>query len=532
MNRRFIIFLVSLLGIALICIILIQLIWIRRAYQENSIRFETGVREALDRVAMRLQQKDAYSILSKKVDIDLPPPDVILPDIPGNEQLRFVYENHEGYSDTTILLLRHDDLLPAGVDEKLLHTEIEKRKNHDFRWTYHETQADSLIEAEIQLNVKKNRLREKVSGVVDVFRKMVIEVSTEDLPIDKRLSTEMIRQDLSKYLANKGVDLPFEFAVMKESNDSLTSLRSPGFTEQSKEKSYAVALFPDDLILEPYRLLVEFPGQRAFIYRSFSWMTLSSVIFTAAIILAFAFTVHLLLKQKKLSDMKSDFINNLTHEFKTPIATIAVAIDSIENAKVISDPEKILPITRMIREENIRMNHHVEQVLQIAILDKGIPSLLQDEVDLSFLILRAAESVKIRLDQMDGSISIEFKAASHLVKGNEMHLYNIIQNLLDNAIKYSPKNPAIRIITRDHHHELIIQVEDQGQGMSKEAQKRIFEKFYRVPAGNIHNVKGFGLGLSYVKAIVESHGGKVSVVWSEPGRGSCFEIRLPVYKLK
>jgi len=171
-------------------------------------------------------------------------------------------------------------------------------------------------------------------------------------------------------------------------------------------------------------------------------------------------------------------------------------------------------------------------VLQIAILDKAIPSLPEEEVDLSFLILRASEAVKMRLDQRGGSISMEFKASSHLVKGNEMHLYNVIQNLLDNAIKYSPTNPAIRIITKDHHHEVVIQVEDQGQGMSKEAQKRIFEKFYRVPSGNIHNVKGFGLGLSYVKAIVESHGGKVNVAWSEPGKGSCFEIRLPVFKMK
>lgn len=529
MNQRFIKILVTLLGIALVCIILIQLIWIRQAYKQNETRFESSVKEAMDQLAERLAEQETFSIISK--DIQIVPPHI--PDemefARQKRKLRVVYNNQEINMDTTSLSvpIHMPRVIPHHQQQEIeviINDSLRQFSDKEF---FHAQELDSLIQAEKAL-AKTEKLASKMSGMYDVLKKMVIEVSNENVPIEKRLDKNMIHRELQKFLENKGVDIPFEFAVVQAANDSMTAVRSPGFKQEFIHSPFVVSLFPDDLILKPHKLLVFFEGQKAFIYHSFSWLMMASLLFTIAIMLAFALTLHLLFRQKKLSDMKSDFINNLTHEFKTPIATIAVAIDSIENPKVLNDPEKILPITKMIREENIRMNSHVEQVLQIAMLDRGNLKMAKDDIDVSLVLLRAIESIKLQVNRKNGSIAIDLKAPNHLICGDEMHLYNLLLNLLDNANKYTPHEPRIKVQTLQKDHELSITIEDNGPGMDKENQHRIFDRFYRVPTGNIHSVKGFGLGLSYVKAICEAHGGRVFIAWSEPGRGSCFEVRLPL----
>ncbi len=363
---------------------------------------------------------------------------------------------------------------------------------------------------------------------MNVFNQMVIEASNENLPIEKRLDERLLRDEMLKFFANKGIDLPFEYAVVQAENDSLSPVHSTGFQKEFTLTPFKVSLFPNNFNLKLYNLIVYFPGRKAFIYKSFGWLMFSSVLFTLIIILAFALTVNLLLKQKKLADIKSDFINNLTHELKTPIATISVAIDSIENPKVIGHPDKILPITNIIRQENKRMNDNVEQVLKMALLDNGKLSLVKERLDIESLLQRAVEAVSLQVAQRGGHLLSDMKACGQLVEGDEMHLYNVFLNLLDNANKYSPHAPEIRVETSLKGEMVCIAVQDKGIGMSKEAQKKIFERFYRIPTGNIHNVKGFGLGLSYAKAIIEAHSGTIEVAQSEPGRGSCLEVKLPV----
>lgn len=576
MNRRFIIFLISLLAIALVCIILIQLIWINRAYRENTLRFETNVNEALAKVVERLQQKEDFGMVARHVEGRVSPvpqpveaqqpvvkhetrshpvppappveetarvrvvaPDkhIILPrfrdiDLPliareWSRDLTFVYENFEGSRDTFFIPI--PDMLNAdsGFWAEFNPEGWNKLEIPDIPVIINEKEIDSLIKNE-QGEAPKRPIRKKVSGIVDAFKQMVVESSTSHIPIDKRLNNKELQDEISRFLMDKGIDVPFEYAVLAVGNDSLTSLHSKGYSAGLLPESYSVSLFPEDLILKPFKLVVQFPEKQAYIMESFYLMMIFSVMFTLGILVAFAVTIHLLLRQKKLADMKADFINNLTHEFKTPIATIAVAIDSIENPKVIAEPDTIRSITGVIREENKRMNSHVEQVLQIAMLDKGKFSLNREELDVVALILRASEAIRMQLDRKGGRLSISFNASGHRVMGDELHLYNVLINLLDNAIKYSVDTPVISISTKDHRNMLCIQVEDNGQGMSRDVQKHIFEKFYRVPTGNLHNVKGFGLGLSYVRAILEAHGGTIHLCWSEPGKGSCFEVRLPV----
>ena len=224
--------------------------------------------------------------------------------------------------------------------------------------------------------------------------------------------------------------------------------------------------------------------------------------------------------------MKTDFINNMTHEFKTPIATISLAVDSINSPMIRSKPEKIKRYADIIKQENSRMLKQVEKVLNIAQLDKQDFDLKLSPVDINDLVNQAVEHSALKVNQRGGVIKAILQAKQAVIRGDENHISNVIHNLLDNANKYSPEKPIITLTTEDHKDGVLLSIEDQGIGMSKDELKRIFEKFYRVSTGNLHDVKGFGLGLSYVKAIVDAHRGKVDVV-SDPGKGSKFTLLFP-----
>jgi len=253
---------------------------------------------------------------------------------------------------------------------------------------------------------------------------------------------------------------------------------------------------------------------------------LISLIFSIIVLVSFGVSIYFILKQKKISEMKSDFINNMTHEFKTPMATISVAADSINNPKIIENPERIRYYVEMIKKENARMNHQVEDILTIARLDKKDFEFRWEAFNLHEVIEDALQSIVLQVEKKGGTITSEFLAINPIATSDSSHFANLIYNLLDNANKYSPDAPEISITTRNTSKGVHITVADKGIGMTKAVQGRIFERFYRQASGNIHNVKGFGLGLSYVKAVLEANHGNISV-HSEPGKGSRFEVFIP-----
>jgi two-component system phosphate regulon sensor histidine kinase PhoR len=254
---------------------------------------------------------------------------------------------------------------------------------------------------------------------------------------------------------------------------------------------------------------------------------LGTILFTIIIITAFFLTIRALIRQKKLSEIKSDFINNMTHEFKTPIATISLAVDALKNEKVIGDKEKSSYFTNIIKEENKRMNKQVETILQAAMLDRKEIQLNINKVAAHELIQNAINNINLPLEEKNGKLEVNLNASNDLILADEVHFTNIINNLLDNAVKYSKEeNLIIKISTENTYNNIRIKIEDNGIGMNKETISRIFEKFYRAHTGNIHNVKGFGLGLSYVKTIVEAHKGSIKVE-STIGKGSTFIINIP-----
>jgi two-component system phosphate regulon sensor histidine kinase PhoR len=305
-----------------------------------------------------------------------------------------------------------------------------------------------------------------------------------------------------------------------------TKIKSKDF-KYDKNATYSIPIFTDNEGNSKYQLLVTFPHKKKYLLSDLVSITILSIIFTLIILIAYSSALNQLIRQRHISEIKTDFINNMTHEFKTPIATINLALDAIKNPKIIDDKEKVFRYLQMIRDENKRMHAQVENVLRISKLEKKELDINKDSNNIHDVINDAIEHVNLILEDREGTITSHFDANRTTVLINDVHFTNVLVNILENAIKYSPNTPIIDVFTENVKDMVIIKVRDNGLGMSKVAQKRIFEKFYREHTGDIHNVKGHGLGLAYVKRIVEDHNGQVYVE-SEKGKGSTFIIKLPL----
>jgi two-component system phosphate regulon sensor histidine kinase PhoR len=361
----------------------------------------------------------------------------------------------------------------------------------------------------------------------DEFRNLSNQMITEIYEWEKtmELDNNEIGNSLRQYLAYSGIQTPLEFAVIKDGTVVEGTYTKSGKNDFLKSP-YKVRLFPDNIIKRDVILSVVFPERANYVLGSMTWMLGGSLMFSLFIFSTFALSLYFIIRQKKISEMKSDFINNMTHEFKTPIATISLAADTITNPKVINDENSIRHFIGMIKKENSRMNKQVETILQIASLDKKEIEFSFENTSLHAIVERAVETIDIQVQQKLGTLRVELNAANDMVFGDGEHLTSLVHNLLDNAIKYSADAPAISVQTSNRSGGVVLSVEDKGIGMNKSVQSKIFERFYRQSSGNIHDVKGFGLGLNYVRAIVDAHKGEISVT-SEPGKGSRFDIFLP-----
>ena len=316
------------------------------------------------------------------------------------------------------------------------------------------------------------------------------------------------------------------FAVPTGGDASTIKQSKTGGLETSRFK---VNLFTDDSsegAESPGYLQIFFPGKRSFLWSRVLPSLLTSLLFTGIVLFCFAYTIFVIFRQKKVSEMKTDFINNMTHEFKTPIATISLATDSITNSTVISNADKVKRFTGIIKQENKRMLDQVEKVLQMARIDKKDYQLKVTDVNINDVVRQAAEHSKLKVLKRSGKLETKLMAENSIVQGDMTHISNIVHNLLDNAEKYSNEKPEVIITTRNVSEGVEIDIKDNGIGMTKESQRHIFDKFFRVHTGNRHDVKGFGLGLSYVKALINAHKGTIKVQ-SELGQGSTFTIYFP-----
>lgn len=380
-----------------------------------------------------------------------------------------------------------------------------------------------------RMRVKVNSKMEKLNEVMNL---LAVEYVQDDKNVSKIISEHELDTLLNIELKNRGISTGYNFALLKkdrlsEESSNQKTIIDPVQKAALINSNYRVNLFPNDIVSKGEYLLLDFPSRTTFVLSSMIWMLLSSVGFTITIIIVFAYTILMLMRQKKISDVKSDFINNMTHEFKTPIATIALAVDAINNPKVRDDNEKVNYYSNIIRAENKRMNRQVETILQTALFEKKDFKVNKKEIDIHQLILKTIDNIRLQVEDREGIIETHLNAENTVLRGDEVLLSTVIINLLDNANKYSPEKPQITLTTQNREKGILISVEDKGMGMSRDTMNKVFEKFYRQQSGNIHDVKGFGLGLSNVKTIVTEHGGEIKVK-SELGKGSRFDVYLPL----
>jgi two-component system phosphate regulon sensor histidine kinase PhoR len=416
------------------------------------------------------------------------------------------------------------------------------------------------------LTIKNEQVRDKVNMAEYEVVESLVEASQlaiPALPLDvlpKDPSEEVLRMLGSKSIAerfsvdeiNKKINLAFEanglthpsfqFAILSTTNNVGPELASPGFESQytiglKDTSNHWIDVWPlvsltdaDGANLMPNeKLIIVISDMQVFVLRSVGWMILAAIFFSLVIITAFYLTIRTILTQKKLSEMKTDFINNMTHELRTPLATISIAVDTLKNEKVIGDRDKLESIRSIIKAENSRMNAQVEQILQAAQLD--VNQVLKEKVTLHVheVLQKISENFSLQFLEKKAQIQFNFIATGDAVSGHPVHFVNMLSNLVDNALKYSKEDidPIIIITTSNYRNTILITVEDNGIGMSKETASKVFDKFYRAHTGNVHNVKGFGLGLNYTRKMVAAHNGKIQVD-SVVGKGTIFTISLPL----
>jgi two-component system, OmpR family, phosphate regulon sensor histidine kinase PhoR len=352
-----------------------------------------------------------------------------------------------------------------------------------------------------------------------------------------------IDEKLRKAFESNGIkDTKFEFALTSDEGITLSpyELKSQNIlkviddTINNKKFVYLLQVPSGsdyESLMPQEAMILVVPNVKNIVFKQMRWMFLGAILFTLILCAAFFVTLNAMLRQKKLSEIKNDFINNMTHEFKTPLATISLAVDAMKNEKVLQDRNKMNYFSAIIKEENKRMNKQVETILQASLMDRQEIQLNKKNIHVHEVIHSVLDNFNLQLEDKNGEATVEFNATQDLVAADEVHFTNLISNLVDNAVKYSREGLQIKIITFNIGNRIGIRIEDNGIGMNKETQKRIFEKFYRAHTGNLHNVKGFGLGLSYVKTMVDAHGGKIRVE-SVLGKGTTFIIEMPLVSVK
>jgi signal transduction histidine kinase len=363
------------------------------------------------------------------------------------------------------------------------------------------------------------RKRKVVNRVVESF-------ANNDIPIGRRYSAGLLDSLVSSNLRSQAITIPFEFGVFQ--NDSMEVGRTSLTPEQLAASDFKLTLTRYKPFQTPECLFVRFPTYRAYLFSELFPEVGSTLLLAAVIIFCFVFTIRTILKQKEFTGRLSDFINNMTHEFKTPISTISLASEAIARSDTAKSQAKVKRYNNVIKDENDRMKKQVEKILQMSALEEGDYELSLVRVDVHNVISNAVKSIALQMTTLKGAIATELKATRHEIQADLVHMENIVYNILDNAVKYSIDKPNITVTTADDGNHLIIRIRDKGIGIAEEHLGRIFEKYYRVPTGNIHDVKGFGLGLSYVKLVTEAHKGTISVQ-SQYGKGTTVELRFPLF---
>lgn len=521
MSKKLFVLLVVLMSLSLIGIIFVQSFFINKSLENEEHNFNLSVKRALSFVSRDIENYELRRYFQKLRPV------LEKGKEPDSTVVKQLYITSSNPTNNQVIVHRNRVIEDRFVvPSPFFDIEVDSFVLSDFsKESYTEVFESSNIDGvrEVKPLSKSTNFSE-----MSEFDKQHYSDSFKELlkivPIYKRVNKPQVKTYLEQELEKEGIDLNFEFAIYDE--DLATKVSTMNF-EKNPNTTTGVPVFLDTNNESNYVLYVDFPERRKYLLSSIISMVLLSILFTGVIILAYSGAIYQLIKQRRISEIKTDFINNMTHEFKTPIATINLALDSIKNPKIISDKDKVMRYLKMIKDENKRMNAQVENVLRISKLEKNELNISKEHLKLHDIIEDAVTHIQLIVEDRQGYVKTHLNALKTSVLANDTHFTNVIVNILDNAVKYSDEAPSINVYTENIGNNIVLKVKDQGNGMSKQVAKRVFEKFYREHTGNVHNVKGHGLGLAYVKRIVEDHQGHISVE-SEKGKGSTFIIKLPL----
>ncbi len=521
MTRMRIRWLIGLLSCALLGLVAFQYYWITEVNKVNNERFNQSVNEALNEVIQRLAIENDISFLQRGMNsADRPGPRRNMP----IDSVGALVSNQENLPQGEIppseeFMSGAFQIVDETTGQVLFQFGFESimQQNPGFNNRQLANPQAQQIEVERQMNRRVEMMKESwfnhLLGSNNLFA---------------RVNPDILDTLLSEELTNRGLDIPYNYGILHQPTNEfkLLNAQNKSDSEEIKKSGLLVNLFPTDLNQKEFYLAIDFPGKKKYLTSQAIIPLSASGILLIIVIACFAYAIMVILRQKKLSEIKSDFVNNMTHEFKTPIATVSLATEALQDDDIKGNKAFVDRYVQIIRDENKRLGLQVEKVLQIASLDKKDFKLKFEQADLHDIIEKALVNINILVEKRGGQITSQLSASNALLDADKVHLTNIIYNLLDNANKYSLEAPEIHIRTDNISTGIILKISDKGIGMSKESIEKIFEKFYRVSTGNVHDVKGFGLGLSYVKNIIDMHHGTINVK-SEVGQGSTFKIYLP-----
>mgnify|MGYP000443919215 CR=1 FL=1 len=553
MSKQKIRLIIVFMSVALIGLIAFQAYWLGYMLESKEENFTSEVRSSLDQVVRKLEKQELLVLaerkkvyedeqkkvatLSRKLN-SLKEKEIVKKSTKTSQHtFSDVQVYTDGHNPSTynqaipsdFVWVQKQIMLPNGQIAEITEeyqmgvdvNEMEKRIRE-------QRKMDKLF-SDIPKRKANLRSLQQVEKKKELAKEVFSDFLFNERPIEQRFAPGLIDSLIRNELHQKGIKLPFYYgiqAVHPKKKDWVFVSNKKILQPRSAAHLYAATLFPNDLKPTGHLLNVYFPDQKAFIWQTMGISFGASLLLLMVMMGSFYVALNIILKQKKLAEVKNDFINNMTHEFKTPISTISLATQLIQEEPAIASNDAILKYLGIIKEENTRLGSQVERVLQTAQMEKEEIVLKKKQFDINALIQHVVEANGPLIQSNQGAITVDLPVGELFIEADEVHISNVLFNLIDNAIKYSQTAPSIRISLENLTNEVKLIVEDQGIGMQKEVLSSIFDPFYRVPTGNVHNVKGFGLGLSYVKKIVEAHLGKVAVK-SKVGHGSTFEITLP-----
>lgn len=488
MKERYIRLLMVLSTFAVIGLIAIQVYWVNNTFTLREQDFASNVSKALNRVSEKLEKMEAQKLAAE-------------------EAVR-----------TSVSI--------SGTPDSSLVLRYGKRQVDVIASTAMEESRDSVFYNQLgKGGLEQSRILAQ-SGILDDIMDGLVELDIYRT-IEERVDSSKLDSLLRFEFEERGIKADYVYGIFNKLHQpELMQEGAELYQEYFFTEGYKTQLFPNDPITDPNYLRVWFPEQQKYLLRSMWSMLAISGVLLLVIMFLFSFSIGTIYRQKKLSDVKNDFINNMTHELKTPIATISLACEALNDPDMQTSPRALTTYVGMINEENKRLGVLVENVLRTAIFEQGEMQLRLQKINLHQVIEQVIRNIEIQVKKRNGGIITHLDASDPVVVGDILHITNVVYNLIDNAIKYSESNPTVEVFTRDEMDGVAVAFRDKGMGISRENQRRIFDKLYRVPTGNVHNVKGFGLGLSYVKGVLEKHGGSIDVE-SEMKKGSTFTIHIP-----